>query len=777
MELYIYLFIISLVITPVEPLLPEPRYGHSSTLVGTKLYFFGGLGSGSENNSLSTQTFFLDVSKPFRIDNPPWTIVQSPIPVGISQAQSFAGGNSKDQIFLYGGERKNPTNFSLIYDNIIYLFDTRTQSWNIPPIGVVPSLRRKMQIPVDNNGEAYLFGGQDEYNVFKDMNIFDSINLRWSLNISANDFTTPRQRSDYTATLLKNGMIIYIGGWEINDKGLPDYVDMSQLSIFDTKQSLWGITQADGDQIGPRRGHQAALTSDEKIIIYGGVIDGGVNNETWVSASPVLAVLDTKKGKFRWSIPQTSKTSGKEPPPLIYSTSIVIGDYMIMTFGNITNSLTNPSETSSELYLLDTRNFTWVDTFEPPKPSSPSYTLIIIIVGSVAGFIILVIILTAFICFYKRKKKKNEKDDDDDNKTNDTSSAIITPGSDHFLSQNNNIQDNQNTQNSQNSAQFSFTNSINTINTSQTSSNRGSDGLDGMYYDRHSPQMAPQMAQMNKKVRRGSGQQYYQNYSNYSSNSGYDASSGRGSGSGGYNNNNVYNEFIGYNIPLQQRYSPNQPQIVQNDVYSGVVPQHGFIPQQGYYPHQDPISTEYDQPPVPFYHSSNANMNAASSYSPYINPSYSPTYNSSYFPPNPPNPPSHTPPFYNPSYTPPYNTSYSPSSHSPPFPFNNPSPTQLNINDSNRNSPHSNDSTNIPPGSDFNSSNRRDSSNPTISRSGSFVDRIRRIGSGRRNRNSSNTTTTTNNTTSSRSSYTRSGLINTRSNDYTYNYGDYRERR
>ncbi|POG71883.1 hypothetical protein GLOIN_2v1601045 [Rhizophagus irregularis DAOM 181602=DAOM 197198] len=303
-----------------------------------------------------------------------------------------------------------------------------------------------------------------------------------------------------------------------------------------------------------------------------------------------------------------------------------------------------------------------------------------------------------------------------------------------------------------------------------------------MYYDRHSPQMAPQMAQMNKKVRRGSGQQYYQNYSNYSSNNGYDASSGRGSGSGsgGYNNNNnVYNEFIGYNIPLQQRYSPNQPQIVQNDVYSGVVPQHGFIPQQGYYPHQDPISTynEHDQPPVPFYHSSNANMNAASSYSPYINPSHSPTYNSPYFPPNPPNPPSHTPPFYNPSYTPPYNTSYSPSSHSPPFPFNNPSPTQLNINDSNRNSPHSNDSTNIPPSSDFNSSNRRDSSNPTISRSGSFVDRIRRIGSGRRNRNSSNTTTTTNNTTSSRSSYTRSGLINTRSNDYTYNYGDYRERR
>ncbi|GES79215.1 hypothetical protein GLOIN_2v1601040 [Rhizophagus clarus] len=757
---------------------------------------------------------FVDVSKPFSMNNVPWTIVQSSIPEAVSYAQSFVGGKSNDQVFLYGGERKNPTNFSLNYDNIIYSFDTKTQSWKTPVIsGNTPSLRRKMQIPVDVNGEAYLFGGQDEINVFKDMNKFDSIGLTWSLNISADDITTPLPRSDYTATILKNGMIIYIGGWEINNIGLPSYVNMSQISVFDTKSSLWGIAQADGDLIGSRRGHQAALTKDGKIIIYGGVTSEGVNNGTWISATPIIAVLDTNL--FRWSTPQTYKMTENEPPPLIYSTSIVIGDYMILSFGNITNSLSNPSETSSGLYLLDTRNFTWVNTFEPPKKPTQSYTLIIILVSSIAGFIILVVVLVAIVCFFKRKKKRKKNRDSltDDGKTNDTSSAIsaiITPGSEHFLSQNNN-QDNQNTLNSQNSTQFSPANSINFSNTSQTSSYKGgreSDGWDGnnMYYDRPSPQMS----QMSKQIRRGSGQQYYQSYSDYSSNT------DRGDGSGGgynnnNNNNNLYNEYIDHNIPLQQFYSPNQPQIIHNDVYSGVIPQHGFIPQQGVY-------YEYDQPSVPFYHSSHANMTASPpfnnpSYSPpFNNPSYSPPFNNpSYSPPfnnplySPPfNDPSFSPPFNNPSYSspynnpsyvppfnyaPPFNPSYSPHSHSPPFigPSYSTSPTQLNFNDPNVNSsitPHGIDSTNITPGSDIpitnqysrtsgdlNSNNRRGSSNATINRSGSLVDRIRRIGSGRRNRNS-NTTATTNNTT--RSSYNRNGLINTRGNDYSY--GDYQDR-
>ncbi|POG79679.1 hypothetical protein GLOIN_2v1524946, partial [Rhizophagus irregularis DAOM 181602=DAOM 197198] len=93
------------------------------------------------------------------------------------------------------------------------------------------------------------------------MNIFDTISLTWSKGPIEN---APLPRISYTATLLSNGIIVYIGGTEIY------LIDINQLSLYDTKVDLWSSMTARGAILENRYSHSAVLTSDERIIIFGG---------------------------------------------------------------------------------------------------------------------------------------------------------------------------------------------------------------------------------------------------------------------------------------------------------------------------------------------------------------------------------------------------------------------------------------------------------------------------------------------------------------------------
>ncbi|CAI2180388.1 20082_t:CDS:2 [Funneliformis geosporum] len=581
MSLLPYL-VLCLAIVSVRSFTPEARYAHSSSLVGNKLYFFGGLGDGS---GISTQAFYLDLSTSFSLSNLSWVDVTS-MPVGVSFTQSFVGGMSNVSVFLFGGSRTN-SDSSLNLDNKLYSFNTQTQAWFEPIVkGVGPMQRRQEQVSVDVNGKAYSFGGvidemtgNIETNLLQDMNSFDTINSEWSLNISLNDVALPFPRSDYTSTILSNGVIVFIGGWEqtTSDKGLFVYVSMKNLALFNTNTATWSSTVAQGDVIDERRAHQAVLTRDENIIIYGGVKD------FWAPSMPELAVLETRDGKFRWFVPQI--TAKNRPPSLVYFTTNIFEDYMFISFGNISNPVTSPVNTSSTIYLMDTRNFTWVDTFEAktldmnPTTLTKSQTSIIIgLSASGAGLIILISAVTCYLRWKKRKSLSTKKD------------IIVTPGTDHFTVQTTR----QITLNSPNSTspysrtrsptvpssptsptsptspysspvQYSPTNSGNF---SQVSSSIGGNGWENGYY--------PQ-------THFAAGQQYYQPY---------------------------VENFQNYTPPSpllppmqsQQYYnSPNQPQIVQNVVLPGVIPQYGYIPQQVVYQYQDPPFPyqEYDQPSRP----------------------------------------------------------------------------------------------------------------------------------------------------------------------------------
>ncbi len=217
----------------VETFTPLGRWTHSSVLVGNKLYFFGG----ASEKSCSNEVFYLDVSQQFSIEFPPFIDITANegIPFKSCRGTTLLRElNNEQTIFLCGGS---------IYDNVtnedsfVHTLDLKSGRWNAPTItGKEPEKRTDIRGVIDDLGIIYIFGGKfDE--MLNDMIILNTNDLTWSYGPIDNG---PLRRSLYTATLLSNGMIVYIGGLEqITNNNSP--VDINQINIYNTKLNTWSV--------------------------------------------------------------------------------------------------------------------------------------------------------------------------------------------------------------------------------------------------------------------------------------------------------------------------------------------------------------------------------------------------------------------------------------------------------------------------------------------------------------------------------------------------------
>ncbi len=110
--------------------------------------------------------------------------------------------------------------------------------WKRPNIKGIET-RLYIDSVMDDNGKMYIFGGTFNNTLFfNDMAVLDTVELSWSISIPAN---SPNSRVGYTATLLSNGIIVYIGGWEfVKGVGRQD-VNIKRISLYDTKSLTWSM--------------------------------------------------------------------------------------------------------------------------------------------------------------------------------------------------------------------------------------------------------------------------------------------------------------------------------------------------------------------------------------------------------------------------------------------------------------------------------------------------------------------------------------------------------
>src|SRR6266540_4163660 len=124
---------------------PPKRYDHNATVVRNRLYVLGGLRPFyCDPLPPDNREFFsVDVSVPFTNQGLLWNNLSSttfntvPEQVGVA---TISGGPNNDTLFLFRF-------------NIIYVFDTNTNSWSV--IGGI-DIKRDSQTAVPHDGKMYL---------------------------------------------------------------------------------------------------------------------------------------------------------------------------------------------------------------------------------------------------------------------------------------------------------------------------------------------------------------------------------------------------------------------------------------------------------------------------------------------------------------------------------------------------------------------------------------------------------------------------------------------
>jgi N-acetylneuraminic acid mutarotase len=154
------------------------------------------------------------------------------------------------QLKAHGHQLRDQNN-QLAFDTLVYQFDPKSGQWNRPIIkgGKEPIRRREYQAVVGDES-IYMFGGavdnlvgSDTVQFLNDLIIFNTNDLTWSEGSTLN---TPIPRWDYTATILSDGRIIYIGGIEHTVDDIYREVDINQINIYDTKSASWSVMVCTG---------------------------------------------------------------------------------------------------------------------------------------------------------------------------------------------------------------------------------------------------------------------------------------------------------------------------------------------------------------------------------------------------------------------------------------------------------------------------------------------------------------------------------------------------
>src|SRR2546421_481585 len=117
---FIYLFL------EIESFNPAGRYGHSSVLVGNKLYFFGGF---TDNGFCSNEVFDLDVSQPFNTASPPWNdhTAKEGMQIRICYATVWLSeSNNEQSIYIFGGNTLDITTNQDSFKSLIYKLNLKS---------------------------------------------------------------------------------------------------------------------------------------------------------------------------------------------------------------------------------------------------------------------------------------------------------------------------------------------------------------------------------------------------------------------------------------------------------------------------------------------------------------------------------------------------------------------------------------------------------------------------------------------------------------------------
>ncbi|CAG8661985.1 19967_t:CDS:2 [Cetraspora pellucida] len=318
--------------------IPNARFGHTADLINNKIYFQGG----TDGYAYFSDFFYLDISKPFDLYNTssmPWTDISF---LTSSQRSTGASCNVKNQsIFFIGG--------NTLVNNLVEKYDILTQQWTIPNIiGNVSMSLNGVQCIVSGD-MIYVFSGNAE----NKMTILNTSSLTLS---SLSYAGAPAALVRYSATLLPNGDIFYIGGRYYSNFNI--FGSMGTIPTFNINNNTWRTTVTSGQIPVPQAGHTATFIPQYNQIL---IIDG-------FPQGPIVSLDITT---LTWSTPTISNNGLSQG--LFWHTSTLFDKYILIAFGEYVDY-----QPLNNIYLLDIsqkNNYKWVNIYNPSVSTTTSLSI------------------------------------------------------------------------------------------------------------------------------------------------------------------------------------------------------------------------------------------------------------------------------------------------------------------------------------------------------------------------------------------------------------------
>ncbi|KAI9321079.1 hypothetical protein BX666DRAFT_1914183 [Dichotomocladium elegans] len=299
--------------------------------------------------------------------------------------------SSGSTMMLLGGMSATTNNQALPLQLYSYNFDQQTwSSWannNNTNVTNVPLNRQLFSATYDNSSTIYIFGGAlNQSAVFSDFYALDTSTFTFTQLQSPN-----QPRYGHTASLLSDGKLVVIGGVVLtNNNGQTgsSLATMQQVLIYDTKARAWSVqaTQPDsttGTYPSTRSAHNAVVTSDNKIVVFGGDNGADMRNRMYLNA---VAILDTTS--WTWTIPAVG---GIPPSRRSYAVGgLLDGEHLTVAFGSALNTYYNDINTFS------LSSSSWLQSFDDSESSSSSSGAS---AGLIAGVTIAGVALLCIILF------------------------------------------------------------------------------------------------------------------------------------------------------------------------------------------------------------------------------------------------------------------------------------------------------------------------------------------------------------------------------------------
>ncbi|RIB04232.1 hypothetical protein C2G38_2048601 [Gigaspora rosea] len=344
-NLYIFAFLLNFIFT-FAGFTPLGRTNHKSVLVDKKLYIYSG-----QNLKNLYDFFYLDFSQNFTTTaDLQWNNLNLTGSPRKMFETACIGGNNNDLIFIFGNENGTDNEFTFTSK-----FDTRNQQWSFVTSGV------NGPVWIDggadlcanfNNGSIAVIAGAGNVSQASDIWIFDSLKSKWSLRNSPNK---PEHLVFYRAITLPDQTILYIGG-------SYDAVSLNSLFLYDTASNTWKNLTTSGTTPPSRICSSAVLTSDKRIIMF-----GGASTDNFKNVFGDLWILDIET--YQWSEGNISNPNGIT---LALHTATLVDDYMIIAFGTYDNI----GNLSSTIYMLDVsqrNSYKWVTEFIPRTTNTANF--------------------------------------------------------------------------------------------------------------------------------------------------------------------------------------------------------------------------------------------------------------------------------------------------------------------------------------------------------------------------------------------------------------------